>query len=68
MVKLLVLFKLMMMIDQIIIITNIGTLVRIKVLEINIIGRNTQGVKLIRTIKNENVVGLQCINEFLFKH
>ncbi|UNB92317.1 MAG: DNA topoisomerase (ATP-hydrolyzing) subunit A [gamma proteobacterium endosymbiont of Trioza apicalis] len=54
--------------DQIIIITNIGTLVRIKVLEINIIGRNTQGVKLIRTIKNENVVGLQCINEFLFKH
>ncbi|UAJ65764.1 DNA topoisomerase (ATP-hydrolyzing) subunit A [Candidatus Schneideria nysicola] len=47
--------------DQILIITDAGTLVRTRVSEINIIGRNTQGVMLIRTTKCEHVVGLQRI-------
>ncbi|AZP36331.1 DNA gyrase subunit A [Candidatus Annandia adelgestsuga] len=47
--------------DQIIMITNMGVLVRIKVSEINVINRNTQGVILIKTSKNENVVSLQKI-------
>ncbi|CAL4319651.1 DNA gyrase subunit A [Buchnera aphidicola (Pterocallis alni)] len=45
--------------DHIIIITDAGTLVRILVSEIRILGRNTQGVILIRTMKNEKVVGIQ---------
>ncbi|CEN32333.1 DNA gyrase subunit A [Candidatus Westeberhardia cardiocondylae] len=47
--------------NQIMIITDAGTLVRIRVSEINIVSRNTQGVRLIRTIDNEHVVGLQRI-------
>ncbi|MDT9587422.1 MAG: DNA topoisomerase (ATP-hydrolyzing) subunit A [Candidatus Arsenophonus melophagi] len=49
--------------DQIMIITDSGTLVRTRVEEINIIGRNTQGVTLIRTTKDEKVVGLQRVVE-----
>lgn len=49
--------------DQIMIITDAGTLVRTRVSEINVQGRNTQGVRLIRTVKNEHVVGLQRVAE-----
>ncbi|AEO07992.1 DNA topoisomerase (ATP-hydrolyzing) subunit A [Buchnera aphidicola] len=49
--------------DQIMMITNAGTLVRIRVSEIGILGRNTQGVILIRTSKKEQVVALQRIIE-----
>ncbi|CRK85473.1 DNA gyrase subunit A [Candidatus Providencia siddallii] len=49
--------------DQIMIITDVGTLVRIRVSEVNVIGRNTQGVTLIKTAENEKVVGLQKVNE-----
>lgn len=49
--------------DQIMIITDAGTLVRTRVSEINVQGRNTQGVRLIRTAKNEHVVGLQRVAE-----
>lgn len=49
--------------DQIMMITNAGTLVRIRVTEVGILGRNTQGVILIRTSKNEQVVALQRIIE-----
>lgn len=49
--------------DQIMMITNAGTLVRIRVSEIGVLGRNTQGVILIRTSKNEKVVALQRILE-----
>jgi len=49
--------------DQIMMITNAGTLVRIRVSEVGILGRNTQGVILIRTAKNEKVVALQRIVE-----
>ncbi|CAL4042420.1 DNA gyrase subunit A [Buchnera aphidicola (Takecallis arundicolens)] len=48
--------------DQIMMITNAGTLVRTNVSEIRILGRNTQGVILIRTTKNEKVVALQKIS------
>lgn len=49
--------------DQIMMITDAGTLVRIRVAEVNIIGRNTQGVTLIRTADKEQVVGLQRVVE-----
>ncbi|QCI21495.1 DNA topoisomerase (ATP-hydrolyzing) subunit A [Buchnera aphidicola (Hyadaphis tataricae)] len=49
--------------DQIMMITNAGTLVRIRVSEVGVLGRNTQGVILIRTAKNEKVVALQKIVE-----
>lgn len=49
--------------DQIMLITDAGTLVRTRVAEVSIVGRNTQGVTLIRTADNEKVVGLQCIAE-----
>jgi len=48
--------------DQIMIITNAGTLVRTRVSEIGIFGRNTQGVIIIRTSKQEKVVALQKAN------
>lgn len=44
-------------------ITDAGTLVRTRVSEISIVGRNTQGVILIRTAEDENVVGLQRVAE-----
>lgn len=47
--------------DQIMLITDAGTLVRTRVNEINIIGRNTQGVRLIRTSESETLVGLQRV-------
>ncbi len=49
--------------DQIMMITDAGTLVRTRVSEISIVGRNTQGVILIRTSEDENVVGLQRVAE-----
>lgn len=47
--------------DQIMMITDAGTLVRIRASEVGILGRNTQGVILIRTSKKEKVVALQRI-------
>ncbi|STO57930.1 DNA topoisomerase (ATP-hydrolyzing) subunit A [Grimontia hollisae] len=44
-------------------ITNGGTLVRTRVAEVSQVGRNTQGVRLIRTSEGERVVGLQRIEE-----
>ncbi|BET97628.1 DNA topoisomerase (ATP-hydrolyzing) subunit A [Xenorhabdus taiwanensis] len=49
--------------DQIMMITNGGTLVRTRVSEVSVVGRNTQGVTLIRTAENEEVVGLQRVAE-----
>ncbi|MBX4132916.1 DNA topoisomerase (ATP-hydrolyzing) subunit A [Frischella sp. Ac48] len=49
--------------DQIMLITDAGTLVRTRVSEVSIVGRNTQGVTLIRTAENEKVVGLQRVAE-----
>lgn len=49
--------------DQIMLITDAGTLVRTRVSEVSVVGRNTQGVTLIRTADDEKVVGLQRIAE-----
>ncbi|HCM61287.1 MAG TPA: DNA gyrase subunit A [Morganella sp. (in: Bacteria)] len=49
--------------DQIMMITDAGTLVRTRVSEVSIVGRNTQGVTLIRTGEEEKVVGLQRLAE-----
>ncbi|VFP80176.1 DNA topoisomerase (ATP-hydrolyzing) subunit A [Candidatus Erwinia haradaeae] len=49
--------------DQIMMITDAGTLVRTRVSEVSMIGRNTQGVILIRTATDENVVALQRVAE-----
>lgn len=49
--------------NQIMMITDAGTLVRTRVSEVGVLGRNTQGVILIRTSKNEKVVALQKIVE-----
>ncbi|MBU3823302.1 MAG: DNA topoisomerase (ATP-hydrolyzing) subunit A [Candidatus Oceanisphaera merdipullorum] len=48
---------------EIMLITNGGILVRTRVLEVSLIGRNTAGVRLIRTGADELVVGLQRIEE-----
>ena len=49
--------------DEIMLITDNGTLVRTRVDEVSVIGRNTQGVRIIRTIEGEHVVALQRIDE-----
>ncbi|MCF7360555.1 MULTISPECIES: DNA topoisomerase (ATP-hydrolyzing) subunit A [Vibrio] len=49
--------------DEFMMITNAGTLVRTRVGEVSQVGRNTQGVTLIRTAEDEKVVGLQRIEE-----
>lgn len=49
--------------DQIMMITDAGMLVRTRVSEVSVVGRNTQGVILIRTAEDENVVGLQRVAE-----
>ena len=47
--------------DEIMLITNAGTLVRTRVNEISVVGRNTQGVTVIRLDKGEKVVGVDRI-------
>lgn len=47
--------------DQIMLITDAGTLVRTHVSEVSIVGRNTQGVRLIRTTDDEHVVSLERV-------
>ncbi|MCK3657420.1 DNA gyrase subunit A [Pasteurellaceae bacterium Pebbles2] len=49
--------------DQIMLITDAGTLVRTRVSEVSIVGRNTQGVRLIRTAEDEHVVSLERLAE-----
>jgi DNA gyrase subunit A len=47
--------------DEIMLISNAGTLVRTKVDEVSVTGRNTQGVTLIRLGEDEMLVGLEKI-------
>lgn len=47
--------------DELMLITDGGTLVRTRTSEISILGRNTQGVRVIRPAKNEKVIGLDRI-------
>jgi len=47
--------------DGIMLITDAGTLVRTRINEITVVGRNTQGVTIIKLGKNERVVGVDRI-------
>lgn len=49
--------------DELMLITDAGTLVRTRVSEISVVGRNTQGVRLISLSEGENLVGIQRIEE-----
>ena len=49
--------------DELMLISNQGTLVRTRTDEVSILGRNTQGVRVIRTKDGENLVGVQRIDE-----
>ena len=48
--------------QEVVLITNKATLVRTRVAEISVVGRNTQGVKLINVGKGEQVVGLAVVD------
>ncbi|MEZ7830405.1 MAG: DNA gyrase subunit A [Gammaproteobacteria bacterium] len=49
--------------DEIMLISDKGTLVRTRVTEVSIQGRNTQGVRLIRLKEGESLVGLEQVDE-----
>lgn len=49
--------------DEIMLISNQGTLVRTRIDEVSVSGRNTQGVRLIRLANDESLVGVQRIAE-----
>ncbi len=49
--------------DELMLISDQGTLVRTRVDEISIVGRNTQGVRLINLSEEEHLVGLQRVEE-----
>ena len=49
--------------DEVMFITNHGNIIRIKISGISLIGRNTQGVKLIGVKKDEKVVGIARLAE-----
>ncbi len=47
--------------DEIMLISDCGTLVRTRVAEISCLGRNTQGVRLIRLSEGESLIGVESI-------
>jgi len=49
--------------DQIMLISDGGTLVRTRVTEISVLGRNTQGVRLIKLSNGEKLVGIERVAE-----
>jgi DNA gyrase subunit A len=49
--------------DEIMLITDQGTLIRTRTKEISILGRNTQGVRLIKLSDGESLVGVERIEE-----
>jgi len=51
--------------QEIMLISDQGTLVRTRVEEVSVVGRNTQGVRLIKVKENEHIVGLARIEETL---
>jgi DNA gyrase subunit A len=48
--------------NEIMIVTNIGKLIRMKVADISVIGRNTQGVRLVNVAGDEKVVDVSVIS------
>ncbi len=49
--------------DELMLISNLGTMVRTRTDEVSILGRNTQGVRVIRTKEGEVLVGVERIDE-----
>lgn len=49
--------------DELMLISDQGTLVRTRVEEVSVVGRNTQGVRLINLSDDEHLVGIQRIEE-----
>jgi len=49
--------------DEAMLITNGGTLVRTRVAEVSVIGRNTQGVKVIGVSENEQLISVEKVAE-----
>ncbi len=49
--------------DQLMLISDQGTLVRTRTDEVSVFGRNTQGVRVIRLKENEHLVGVERISE-----
>lgn len=49
--------------EEIMLISDLGTLVRTRVGEVSSLGRNTQGVTLIKLAKDETLVGLERVQE-----
>ena len=49
--------------DELMLISDQGTLVRTRVDEVSLVGRNTQGVRLINLSESEHLVGIQRIEE-----
>jgi len=49
--------------DELMLISNQGTMVRTRTDEVSILGRNTQGVRVIRTKEGEFLVGVERIDE-----
>ena len=49
--------------DEIMLITDQGTLVRTRIAEVSVQGRDTQGVKLIRLAEEEHLVGVERVAE-----
>ncbi|MCK4608133.1 MAG: DNA gyrase subunit A, partial [Gammaproteobacteria bacterium] len=49
--------------DEMMLISDRGTLVRTRVAEVSVVGRNTQGVRLINLAEQENLIGLQQIRD-----
>jgi len=49
--------------DELMLISNQGTLVRTRGDEVSVLGRNTQGVRVIRTKAGETLVGVERIEE-----
>lgn len=47
--------------DEIMLISNMGTLIRTAVAEISVLGRNTQGVRIIRVADGQHLVGVDRI-------
>ena len=47
--------------EDVMLITNSGTIIRLKVKEVSILGRATQGVTLMRTNENEKVVSIETV-------
>jgi DNA gyrase subunit A len=47
--------------DEIMLINSTGTLVRMPIAEISILGRNTQGVRLMRLEEGESLVGVERV-------